>query len=169
MGPPQPHIQVMGCSFSSRLPCSLLGCPVGFVRINGDRISGWFHPQGIPTIKKVGYKITHWSDHLPHFRSPAIIQVLGCLAEENLNTFLEVVKDTWKKTWQEVADLIFFFFCWGKDFPPPPFPRNPNGLEHKLVGLVAWLDSKIKWLQLGFLDYPPVNFKMAMEIHPFYK
>ena len=48
-------------------------------------------------------------------------------------------------------------------------PGRPNGLEHKLFGVVAWLDSKIEWLQISFLDYPPVNFKMAMEIHPFYK
>ena len=153
MGPPQPHIQVMGCSFSSRLPCSLLGCPVGFVRINGDRISGWFHPQGIPTIKKVGYKITHWSDHLPHFRSPAIIQVLGCLAEENLNTFLEVVKDTWKKTWQEVADLIFCFFAEARISHPPISPKPKwVGAQVGWFSCMAWFKNQM--ITTGFFGLP---------------
>ena len=27
-------------------------------------------------------------------------------SEENLNTFLETVKDTWKKTWQEASGFL---------------------------------------------------------------
>ena len=27
----------------------VVGCPVGFVRIKGDRISGLFHPKEYPT------------------------------------------------------------------------------------------------------------------------